>query len=148
MPALSLLPTKMDTPEARVMLIAIGLQESGLTYRKQINGPARGFWQFEIVAVLDVMLRAQTTAVAASVLGARGMSSKTNQREAHEQLERDDVLSCALARLLLWLDVAPLPALGESTTAWEYYKRNWRPGRPRPEHWPNNYARALQCVQS
>ncbi len=42
-PALSLLPGKMDTPEARVMLLAIGLQESHLTFRRQRpTGPARG----------------------------------------------------------------------------------------------------------
>ena len=29
------------------MLLAIGLQESRLTHRRQIGGPARGLWQFE-----------------------------------------------------------------------------------------------------
>ena len=47
-PALGMLPAKMDTDAARVMLLAIGLQESRFEHRRQMgNGPARGFWQFE-----------------------------------------------------------------------------------------------------
>ena len=47
-PALALLPKHMDTPQARVMLLTIGLQESRFEYRRQMgNGPAKGFWQFE-----------------------------------------------------------------------------------------------------
>lgn len=48
----------MDSTEARVMLLAIGLQESRFINRFQIvqgkpgaKGPARGFWQFEQGAV-------------------------------------------------------------------------------------------------
>ena len=37
-PALRLLPAALDTPEARVMLIAIGLQESRLVHRRQLVG--------------------------------------------------------------------------------------------------------------
>lgn len=48
-PALRLLPPAMDTVKARVMLLAIGLQESAFAARRQAgNGPARGFWQFEL----------------------------------------------------------------------------------------------------
>lgn len=46
-PGLELLPAKMDTPKARVMMLAIGMQESRFEHRKQIGGPARGFFQFE-----------------------------------------------------------------------------------------------------
>ncbi|WP_231906850.1 hypothetical protein [Cupriavidus sp. D384] len=47
-PALAMLPSTMDTPEARVLLLATGLQESEFMHRRQMgNGPARGFWQFE-----------------------------------------------------------------------------------------------------
>lgn len=46
-PALKLLPS-MDSVRARMMLLAIGLQESRFEHRRQLgNGPARGFWQFE-----------------------------------------------------------------------------------------------------
>lgn len=46
-PALSLLPARMTSPAAEVMLLAIRLQESLLLYRRQIGGPARGLWLFE-----------------------------------------------------------------------------------------------------
>src|SRR5688500_15339808 len=47
-PALLLLPESMTSKKATCLLIAIALQESRLTYRKQLgNGPARGLWQFE-----------------------------------------------------------------------------------------------------
>ena len=44
--ALALLPSAMDTPQAHCMLLAIGLQESRFVHRRQIGGPACGFWQF------------------------------------------------------------------------------------------------------
>jgi hypothetical protein len=44
--AAKLLPF-MDSPKARVLSAAIGHQESRFIHRRQINGPARGFWQFE-----------------------------------------------------------------------------------------------------
>lgn len=47
-PALLLLPAKMESPQAVVMLLAIGLQESRFAYRRQMrNGPAKSFWQAE-----------------------------------------------------------------------------------------------------
>ncbi len=46
-PALQIIGVR-DTPEGRLMLLAIGLQESRFEHRRQLgNGPARGFWQFE-----------------------------------------------------------------------------------------------------
>ena len=38
-PALLLLPARMESPQAVVMLLAIGLQESRFTHRRQIGGP-------------------------------------------------------------------------------------------------------------
>lgn len=53
-PALSLLPERMRSKEAVVMLLAIGLQESRFVHTYQLvqgkpgaKGPARGWWQFE-----------------------------------------------------------------------------------------------------
>src|SRR5690606_35371438 len=54
-PALDLLPARMGSIEARVMLLSIALQESGLAHRWQVvdlarpqaKGPARGLLQFE-----------------------------------------------------------------------------------------------------
>ena len=51
-PALALMQPRFYTPNAVHLLLAIGLQESGLCERCQIidgggKGPARGLWQFE-----------------------------------------------------------------------------------------------------
>jgi hypothetical protein len=46
--SLALLSAKMSGCRAMIMIIAIGLQESGLLVQRQYgNGPVRGFWQFE-----------------------------------------------------------------------------------------------------
>ncbi|MET3652466.1 hypothetical protein [Dyella japonica] len=63
-------------------------------------------------------------------------------------LATDDLLAAGFARLLLLTDAAALPALGDQASAWSYYQRNWRPGRPHPEAWPQHYATALATVRA
>lgn len=43
-PAFALLPAKMASKRAIVMLLAIGLQQPRLRFRRQRSGPARGLW--------------------------------------------------------------------------------------------------------
>ena len=73
-PALALLPASMDTPEARIMLLAIGLQESHFEHRRQLvgnppgpSGPAKSLWQAEQGGglVRGLRLHAVTSAAAA-----------------------------------------------------------------------------------
>ncbi|HEY0201134.1 MAG TPA: hypothetical protein VGC24_05530, partial [Burkholderiaceae bacterium] len=45
-----------------------------------------------------------------------------------DALDDDDLLAAGFARLLLYTDPAPLPAVGDVEGAWAYYLRNWRPG--------------------
>ena len=40
---LALLPAKMSGSKAKIMLLAIGLQESRFEHRRQMGGPARRF---------------------------------------------------------------------------------------------------------
>ena len=49
--AFALLPTRMDSPEARALVTAICLQESALKHRRQIGGPARGLAPFFLEGV-------------------------------------------------------------------------------------------------
>ena len=139
-PAAKLLP-HMDSPKARMILLAIGLQESRFEHRRQIGGPARGFWQFESGGGVRGVLGYRTTAVdAVKVCHARGVGSST--KEVYERLEHDDILACCFARLLLWTDPRPLPMIGDVDESWAYYERNWRPGRPHPGTWPALYQQA------
>ena len=148
--ALRLLPPAMDSKEARVMLYAIGLQESRFTHRAQVidgggKGPARGYWQFERGGGVTGVLRHPASRFwASSVCNARNIPAQP--LNVWLALETDDVLAAALARLLLFTDPARLPAIGEQATSLRYYLRVWRPGKPHPETWPECYETALKAV--
>lgn len=145
-PACALLPAKMDTKEARCMMLAIGLQESRFQHRQQIGGPARGFWQFEKGGgIKGVITHATTRELAQEVCKARGVPATADA--VYDALDQDDVLAAAFARLLLWTDPKPLPALGEADQAWNLYYRTWRPGKPHPQTWNALYNRALEAVR-
>jgi len=139
-PAAKLLPS-MDSPKARMMLLAIGLQESRFEYRRQIGGPARGFWQFESGGgVRGVLQHKASIYDAVKVCHQRGVGGST--KEVYERLEHDDILACCFARLLLLTDPKSLPMVGDVDGSWAYYLRNWRPGKPHPETWPDMYLQA------
>ncbi|MGE8449110.1 MAG: hypothetical protein ACN6OP_00520 [Pseudomonadales bacterium] len=142
-PALALLPVKMDTPAARLLLLAIGLQESRFLYRRQIgNGPACGLWQFERGGgVRGVLTHPASREHAYRICGIRGVEPVA--AAVHPALEADDVLAAAFARLLMWTDAWRLPAVGDVQGGWEIYVRTWRPGRPHPQTWAGLYAQAV-----
>lgn len=141
-PALALLPARMTSKEALVMLFAIGLQESGFLHRRQMgNGPARGFWQFErdggtagvlrhkasyLHALAVCKLRGLTDLKEAELI--KGHTPNSIVERAYHAFERDDVLAAVFARLLLWTDPKSLPELGDVDGAFSLYIRTWRPG--------------------
>ena len=143
--ALLLLPAKMTSPAAEVLLLAIGLQESLLTHRRQIGGPARGLFQFERGGgVAGVLRHPASREHAVRVCDARGVAPVPEQ--VYQRLEHDDVLAAAFARLLLYTDPARLPAVGEVGASWDLYLRTWRPGRPHRHRWDALYAQAMEAV--
>lgn len=149
-PALALLPAAMDTQAARVMLLAIGLQESRFVHRRQIGGPARGFWQFEKGTrasrggVWGVYLHAASKSHLAALCKARSVACDPDA--IYAALEYDDVLAAGVARLLLWTDPKALPAVGDADAGWSLYLRTWRPGKPKPDSWPPLYRQAAAEV--
>lgn len=150
-PAFNHLPFKMDTPEARVMLLAIGLQESEFLHRYQEldtpgkKGPARGFWQFEAGGgVRGVMEHPASTALARAAV--QRASLPWDRLRIWAALETNDELAATFARLLLWTDAGKLPALSQPDEAWQLYARTWRPGKPHPEKWPANHRKAVGYV--
>lgn len=152
-PALELLPARMDSPRARVMLLAIGLQESRLIHRYQktsdpyTKGPARGLWQFERAGgVRGVMKHRASDDLAQWVCKQRGTAF--DDVLIHARLEFDDVLAAAFARLLLWTDPKPLPALDAShEEAWSLYTRTWRPGKPHRQTWDAFHDQAITTLE-
>lgn len=146
-PAFELLDNdKLDTPEARVLMFAIAMQESKMIYRRQIRGPARGLWQFEEGTrasrggVWGVYLHPTSKRLLEEFCDNMGI--ECDPEVIYETLEYNDVLAAGVARLLLLTDPQPLPEIGEADKAWDYYKRTWRPGRPHPEVWEENYELA------
>jgi len=146
-PALAMLPIHMTSDEAAVLMIAIGLQESRLKYRRQIGGPAVGLWQFEKGGGVHGVLTHSETNIWARVCCAK-RDIFANEDAVYKALPSDDVLAAAFARLLLWADPKPLPAIGDAINAWDYYERNWRPGKPHPETWDDLYQQAIEAVES
>jgi hypothetical protein len=146
-PALMLLPQKMDSIRARVMIVAIFGQESNLEFRRQHgNGPARGLGQFERRGgVRGVMGHASTQQAAKELCRVRRVD--WDEMSVWQRLEFDDILCAGFSRLLLWADPRPLPLIGDADGAWDCYLRNWRPGRPHPQAWARHYAAAIEAVK-
>lgn len=144
-PTLALLPARMTGDAARRMLLAIGLQESGFRTRRQLGGPAHGLWMFEKAGVAAVLTHRASRVHAQAICAARGVPATAVA--VYGQLEHDDVLACAFARLLLFTDPYPLPALDDEADAWELYLRTWRPGKPRREDWTGNDATAREAIR-
>lgn len=167
-PALAQMPATYDSNRARCMLTAIGFQEGeallasskpNLLRRQGAHvdqlGPARGFWQFELPGVREVLTHYATDDTAAMLVNAA--KAPRESRALHVFLERptSDLLACQLARLLLFTDPAPLPdtKLGEEAVAFGYYLRRWRPGAAStPEgrakcarRWTQNWRRAVEA---
>ncbi|WP_415845535.1 hypothetical protein ACMYUJ_03365 [Stutzerimonas zhaodongensis] len=144
-PALAMLPARMNSPQAEIMLLAIGLQESNLTHRRQIGGPARGLWHFERGGgVAGVLRHPASRDYALLACDVRGVQPVAEQ--VYQQLEHDDVLAAIFARLLLWTDPKALPPLHDVQGAWDLYLRVWRPGKPHRHTWDVIYARAVREV--
>jgi len=135
--------------EARTLLLAIALQESGplLAARYQnapsaSPGPARGFWQFEKIGVQGVLQHKSAGAVVNGICANLEVISNTDT--VWRTIEGHDRLACIVARMLLWTDPKPLPT--KPSDGWDYYVRNWRPGKPHKDAWANNWRIATETV--
>lgn len=144
---LLLLPPRLRSLEAVAFLGAIGWQESGWTERWQASrGPARGYFQFEVIGVQGVCDHPATRAMARRVVRACDLGRYwpphrlPDVRALHEALACHDALAVAMARLLLWQHPASLPRPEDGEPAWTQYVELWRPGRPRPSTWERAWA--------
>lgn len=143
-PALALLPAHMDTPQARVLELAIGGQESGYRMRKQDGGPAHGLWQNEQPVQQLLLQNKASDAEVHALCQSRAVAPLAS--DMYWALLTDDVFAAGISRLILWCDEEPLPALGAQDDAWVAYLRIWEPGKPRPAAWAANYRAALAAV--
>ena len=142
-PALRLLPARMDSPEAKAMLVAISLQESRLEHRRQLGGPARGYFQFEQGGgVRGVLTHPASKPHIQAVLSALDYDPNSGADACYAAIEHHDILACAFARLLLWTLPGSLPARGDPNLGWEQYLSAWRPGKPHMQTWGDFYEQA------
>lgn len=149
LPALDIMGMPGSMPLS-VLLLAIGLQESRLIHRAQIlnnggKGPARGPWQFERGGGTRGVLRHDASHDNALIL-CKARNVVPDSATVWAALEYDDILAAGFARLLLWTDPRPLPAVGEVQAAWDYYDRNWQPGKPHRGTWDRLYVQAIEMA--
>lgn len=147
--AYSFLPEAMRSSEATAMLLAIGLQESKFSARRQLpKGPARGFWQFERGGgVYGVMNHRSTARHATRILDSLRYQKGMDDYKVHAALEHNDVLACCFARLLLWTIPSALPKRGDLDLSWGQYLAAWRPGKPHVATWPEHFDLAWSIVE-
>jgi hypothetical protein len=158
--ALTFLPPKMTSANAKAELYTIGYQESEFEHRVQIgNGPARGFWQNERTGgVRGIMNHAAVRDLTKKLCVDRDCNF--DSYAIWNRMAEDDVFAAACARLLLWTDPKPLPSaydcaelpeniasVAEQTESWKLYARVWRPGKPHPKKWVKNRRRAVELLE-
>lgn len=146
---LNLNPSRVSliSKPAKALMMAIAGQESAWTDRIQIpGGQARGFWQCELEGAVDgVMLNDGMNAILAKV-GALYSIDVDMASTVFEAIAWHDPLAYTVARLALWMDPQPLPAVGDLDGAWATYLRVWRPGKPDPTRWATVYPQAIAVV--
>lgn len=138
---MKLLPLAMDSILARGQLLKIGLQESRLIHRDQLEkggtntvlGPALGLWQFETGGVKALMNHPATKAHLRNICRQRNVPY--DRMAIWKHLKVDDAFAAAVARLNLYWHPDRIPALLACETSWDYYTFCWRPGKPHRETW-------------
>lgn len=142
--AYELLPSEMNSEAATAMMLAIGFQESRFRYRQQIMGPARGFWQFEAAGgCLGILTHEASATHLNKMLRDLQYADNPHHSALHGWITNNDILAAGCARLLLWTDPKELPAASDGPeVAWNYYLRNWRPGKPHRETWDEFWGKA------
>lgn len=137
---------KLDTPAARLQLLATAGQETSWSERVQIpGGQARGFWQCEQGGALTGVVNGPVVATLAAVCDL--YAAPTDIPTLFEAIAWHDPIAYTVARLALWMDPAPLPAIGNIDAAWDCYIKNWRPGAPSRDRWNVVYPQALAVIK-
>lgn len=163
-PALAMLPSRMNSPEARVLMLAITGQEADFHHRWQVYdrakplamGAARGLGQFERGGgVKGVLTHASSKVHAIEACHRLGITPTVDA--VYNALHANDVLAGVFIRLLLWTSPRALPAVGDVEGAWQAYLREWRPGawtnggtaqrEALRRKWSSYYATALATLR-
>lgn len=139
------LPAKMESDQARLMMLTIQKQEDPEEHRYQLvkrtpttlpanivsdnwaKGPARGLWQFEQGGgVRGVLEHHSTKSLAVEVCKRYGVLPSPGA--CWRAMEGNDEFAACFARMLLWTDTSALPEVHDVEGAMALYLRTWRPG--------------------
>lgn len=153
--AMRFFPAHYNTPEARALILAIGLQESDFKHRQQligglsdwwksITGPATGYMQFELIGVTEVIRNPATAQRARTVCEMFGYP--VDPAVIHKALVHNDLLAAVWSRLALWRVREPLPKKGHPAEGWRQYIQIWAPGKPKQTKWHACWAEAWRVV--
>ena len=134
------------SPVADQMLVTIAGQESNWSHRLQVGGPARSFWQFEMMGGVAGVLQHRSTNARSASLCAGLAVSPADVPAVYGAMAHNDTLAVGMARLLLYTDPKPLPTSMADGRA--YYLRTWRPGRPREETWEARWNAAAAALKN
>lgn len=144
----------LDSLPARHMLLTIALQESGIKHRQQVTadgreaGPAVSFWQFEKGnsstrgGVTGLLMHASSGPRMRLICSEHGVVA--SPAALWEAMRTNDILGAAAARLLLYTLPNALPRA--SVDGWNQYVAAWRPGKPKPHVWKDNWDNAAKVV--
>jgi hypothetical protein len=144
-PALRLLPVRMDSPEARALIVTITLQESELKARRQHGGgPARSYLQFERAGIRGVLTHRTSAVEAVRICKAVDVDATVDA--VYRAIEFHDPLAVCFARLLLWTLPDFLPQRTEAQAGWDQYLAAWRPGKPHRQTWDRYFRQAWNLV--
>ena len=143
--AMALLPAHLTCAESKAMLIAIAMQSSQFSFRRELMGHDRSFWALGAQTHIKVVAEHELTrGPIAAVCDA--LCYDTSVFSAYMAVEHNDILACAYARLLLSLVPGKLPSRDQPQLGWDQYLAVWRPSHPRPEPWPVHFRRAWDAV--
>lgn len=147
-PALTRL--NMDSIDARRFMLAIALQESGLTARRQRSadgtesGPASSFFQFEKNGGCRGVLTHRATAPIMRQV-CTDFNVEPNALALWEAMRYQDIVAACAARLLIYTLPTPMPKT--AADGWAQYLDAWRPGKPHPTTWAGHWATADAAVR-
>ena len=131
-----------DDARARVLLNAMAGQETGWQNIPQLgDGPGRGPWQLGEDTCDDLFRNPTSSLLMRKICQALNIPPV----DAYSHLLAQPRLSVALSRLDLLCNLHALPNVGAQAAAWAYYVDTWRPGDPRPTHWPACYQAAVSA---
>jgi len=139
-------PPEWNSIRAYNMQLAIAYQESTMLFRRQINGPARGWWQFELGGLKGTEMHKASSKVMHNTWVDLHLPDNLQLRLA--ALEFCDLWSAVAARCLLRTLADPLPELNQPEEGWKQYIAAWNPGKPRPEKWTTSWAKARSVTDN